>query len=287
LTLPDAIAQEGPAISPVYTSVLKAGISAGNLPDALESLADSGQIIQETRRQVWLAALYPIICLIFAYVIFNFILLWLPARSLLAAEFFSPNTSFKVMWSLREYREIFSIVIPAVVIVSIGVIYFFRNGVTRGIWEFLTSFRWAIGSSLDWSQFSELLAMQVERGVPLPEAFVLAADTTHNQRWHEQARDVAQSLNRGKNLTTALESATLLPPIVRWMLASGEKQGQLKASLKQLADLYRRQALRRAAIVKIWVPVTMSLLFTLTIGLTYALAFFIPFRAFLLELMKE
>jgi general secretion pathway protein F len=287
VTLPDAIAQEGPAISPVYTSVLKAGMAAGNLPVALESLADSGHIIQETRRQVWLSTLYPVICLLFAYVIFNFIVLSLPERSIDAAEFFGPSSAMKVVRSLQRYRNVFSTVIPLTVIGVVGFIYFFRASLTRDIWQFLTSFRWAIGSSLDWSQFSELLSMQVERGVPLGEALVLAADTTHDIRWHQQARAVSQSLKQGKSLTTALETATLLPPVVRWMLASGEKQGQLPATLKQLAELYRRQALRRAAIVKIWVPVTMTLVFTLTIGLTYALAFFIPFRALLLELMKE
>lgn len=69
-SLPDALADEGPAVSPIYTAVVEAGLASGNLPQALESLAISGQVIQETRRRVTLASVYPVICFIFAYAIF-------------------------------------------------------------------------------------------------------------------------------------------------------------------------------------------------------------------------
>lgn len=59
MSLPDAVAKEGPAISPVYAAVIEAGLTTGQLPRALESLATSGQLIQETRRRVFLAMLYP------------------------------------------------------------------------------------------------------------------------------------------------------------------------------------------------------------------------------------
>ena len=71
------------------------------------------------------------------------------------------------------------------------------------------------------------------------------------------------------------------------MIATGEKQGTLAATLRQLTDMYRRRALRSAAIVKVWLPVTMTICFTGALGLTYGLAFFIPLRAFLIGLMKE
>ena len=58
-SLPDALAEEGPAVSPVYTAVMEAGLASGRLPEALESMAVSGQVLQETRRRVWLAILYP------------------------------------------------------------------------------------------------------------------------------------------------------------------------------------------------------------------------------------
>ena len=71
------------------------------------------------------------------------------------------------------------------------------------------------------------------------------------------------------------------------MLVTGEKQGTLSLTLRQLADTFRRQALRRAADLKTWLPVMITIAVTGTIGLAYGLVFFIPMRALLFGLMNE
>jgi type II secretory pathway component PulF len=114
----------------------------------------------------------------------------------------------------------------------------------------------------------------------------LAADSTNDLRWHREAREVAKDLTNGASLNEALKAARSLPPLVRWMLATGEKQGTLAATLRQLSETYRRRALRRSAIIKIWLPVCMTIFVTGSIGLTYSLAFFLPLRDFLMGLSQ-
>jgi hypothetical protein len=85
----------------------------------------------------------------------------------------------------------------------------------------------------------------------------------------------------------ALKSAKSLPPLVNWMLATGEKQGTLAVTLRQLADMYRRRALQQAATLRIWIPVVITICVTGTIGLAYGLIFLIPMRALITGLMQE
>ncbi len=286
-TLPDAIAEEGPVISPVYVAVMKVGLASGKLPEALESLAASGQMVEETRRRVFLASLYPVICLVLAYVLFcEFVTLIVP-NILAAVESFPQSWPIELLKTLHQNRGYVTMVIPAALISFLVVTFVLRENVTRHLWQSATSFRWVIGRSLNWAQFTELLALQVEQGTPLAEAFSLAADSTNDPRWQREAHTVAEKLTGGTTLVEALRSAKSLPPVVGWMLATGEKQGTLSQTLRQLTEMYRRQALRRAAIMKVWLPVVMTIVFTGIIGLTYGLAFFIPLRAFLLGLMKE
>ena len=116
---------------------------------------------------------------------------------------------------------------------------------------------------------------------------MLAADTTDNHRFHREARLVSEKLAQGDTLSKSLSGVKSLPPLVRWMLVTGEKQGTLTLTLRQLSDTYRRQALRQAADLKTWLPVIITIGVTGTIGLAYGLVFFIPMRALLFGLMNE
>ena len=129
--------------------------------------------------------------------------------------------------------------------------------------------------------------MQLEHSTPLARAFTLAADSIDNPRFHREARLVSEKLGQGDSLSKSLVHAKSLPPLIRWMLVAGERQGTLSLTLRQMADSFRRQALRQAADLKTWLPVIITIGVTGTIGLAYGLAFFIPMRALLFGLMNE
>jgi general secretion pathway protein F len=286
-TLPDALAEEGSVISPIYVAVVEAGLASGKLPEALESLANSGQIQLDTRRQVFLAAIYPTICVIVGYAMFCLFISGPAPHVISAVEMLPKSWPIALLQFLHQKQNYFLVVIPSIVLVLAVLTFVFRSGPTRRLWLWMTSVRWIIGRNLNWAQFTELLALQVDQSCPLPKAFVLAADSTDDARWRREAHSVSEQLSSGSSLETALHSATSLPPMVRWMIASGEKQGTLALALRQLSDIYRRRALRRMAVLRVWLPVAMTICFTGTIGLTYGLAFVLPLRAFLEGMMVE
>ena len=294
VSLPDALAEEGPAVSPIYTAVMEAGLASGRRPEALESLAASGQLIQDTRRRVFLAVLYPVICAIVGYVMFCGFLAVIAPQLVHAAEMFRFPMSWPIELArtLHRHRMYAISVVPSIVLSLFVVTLLLRNNIARVPWKWLSSFCWVPGvasirRSQNWAQFTELLAMQLEHSTPLARAFTLAADTTDNNRFHREARHVSENLAQGNTLSKSLSSVSSLPPLVRWMLVTGEKQGTLTLTLRQLADTYRRQALRQAADLKTWLPVIITIGVTGTIGLAYGLVFFIPLRALLFGLMNE
>ena len=84
--------------------------------------------------------------------------------------------------SLNETSDYVTKVIPSAVLALVVVVVLLRKTVARGLWQRVTSFRWVTGRSLDLAQFMEILALQVEHGAPLAQAFVLAADSTEDRR---------------------------------------------------------------------------------------------------------
>lgn len=286
-SLSEALELEGSSLPPVYGAVVKAGMASGDLPHALESLADSAVLISSVRRRMALAIIYPAFCVFAAYVVGSFLLTVVLPHAILFDDLASVDWGVTVLSRLYEYRDFFVIGFPVLVILSTLFIYSFRNGLARGIWRNLTTFHWAIGPSLDWAQFMDLLALQIHHQAPLAQSFVLAANATENRRWQAQAKVVAQKLNEGQSFEDSLKVATLMPPAVRWVLASGERQGTLELASRQLGDVYRQRAMNRAAIVKVWLPVLLTLFLTIVIGLTFGLSFFIPLRLFLQGLASE
>lgn len=284
--LSDALAEEGPSISPIYIAVIEAGLASGKLPEALQSLTASTQVVQEIRRRMLLALVYPAMCLVVAYAMFCVFVSMVAPHLITSVETFSTSWPVELLRFLVRNSDYVTIIIPLAMIAIAIVGFVLRKIVARVLGWRLTIFRWVTGRSLDWAQFMEILALQVEYGAPLAQAFVLAADSTEDRRLRRDARKVRDELTLGSSLTTSLQSAKSLPPLVRWMLATGEMQGTLVDTLRHLCDIYRRRAFRRAQIVKIWLPVMMTMIFTTVIGATYGLAFFIPARAFLLELMQ-
>lgn len=284
--LSDALADEGPAISPVYLAVIEAGLASGKLPDALESLTASTQVIQEIRRRMFLALLYPMLCLFVAYLMLCLFLSVIAPQVINTVESFATSWPVEFLRILVRNRDYLTMVIPSVALTIVVVVTLLRRTVMGGRCGRFFLFRWVTGRSLDWAQFMEILSLQVEHGTPLAQAFVLAADSTEDRRLHRDARKVSEELTRGNSLATSLQTVKSLPPLVRWMLATGEMQGTLAYTLRQLCEIYRRRALRRSQIMKIWIPVAMTIVFTTLIGTTYGLAFFIPLRSFLLELMQ-
>lgn len=293
-SLPEALAEEGPAVSPVYTAVMEAGLASGRLPEALESLAASGQVIQEMHRRIFLAVLYPLICAVVGYILFcGFVCLVIPQLIDVAESFRFPDIrpidTAKVVYQHRIYV---TTVIPSAIFAMAVVTFLLRQSLTRGLWQWIASFRWvpgvsAIRRSQNWAQFTELMGMQLEHAAPLRQAILLSADSTDNAHWHREARNVCDQLEQGASLAVALQNVVSLPPLARWMISTGEQQGTLVPTLRQLSDMYRRIALRQAANLRTWLPVLITISVTGTIGLAYGLAFFVPMRALLTGLMNE
>ena len=240
-SLPDALAEEGPAVSPVYSAVMEAGLASGSLPEALESLAVSGQVLQETRRRVFLAILYPAICIVVGYLIFCIFISSVAPRILESVEMYRcpVNWPIQVVQTLNRNSGYVTTVFPVCLLALVVVTVLLRHSVTGGLYRWMSSFCWVPGvasirRTLNWAQFTELLALQIEQTSPLARAFVLAADSTDDVRWHREAREVSEQLTRGAKLADALRSARSLPSMMEWMLATGEKQGTLALTLRQL-----------------------------------------------------
>src|SRR5581483_8315975 len=104
------------------------------------------------------------------------------------------------------------------------------------------------------SAFTELLAILVDRAVPLGEAFGLAGAACNDPVMATAARQVQEDLNQGTPLGTVLRSRLLVPELVAWMIGQGERRGALGKQLHEISAIYRRQVEIRATLLRNVLP---------------------------------
>jgi type II secretory pathway component PulF len=116
--------------------------------------------------------------------------------------------------------------------------------------------------------FTDLLAILVDYGLPLPRAFQLAGESSSDPFLARGARQARQDLEAGLPLGPALRHRLLVPELISWMTGVGELRGDLGPTLHHIAEMYRRQVERRAALLRTVLP---PFLIILTAGVVVGL----------------
>jgi type II secretory pathway component PulF len=124
--------------------------------------------------------------------------------------------------------------------------------------------------------FSDLLSILVQHSMPLPEAFRLAGAACSDPLMAYAARLVEHDLREGRSLGEALRARRLIPELICWMAGLGERRGKLGEALHQVAEIYRRQAEVRAAMLRSVLPPFLVLGTGAILVGFFALSMFLP-----------
>ena len=274
---------------PVYRAVVEAGLKAGGLPAALESLATSARRLAETRQIVVAAFVYPLLVVLVAW---GFFLLFVtqvaPGMAGLMQDARVPGTALvQILAGCGRSVEYWGPAVPLAVLILASFWWWHagRASLVEPRWSG-TLFGWLpwIGPLVRLSRiatFGEVLALLVENRVPLGEALVLAANASGDPPMLEAARTMAQQIDRGETLQAGSTGSLAFPPLLRWLLAAGGQHGALVPALRHAARTYRDRAQHQAALAAVLLPVFVTLLIGGSVTLLYALAIFAPYAAML------
>ncbi len=273
---------EGLPVSPVYSAVIDAGLQSGRVPEVLDAVARSSEVLEETRRQLQWALVYPIVVCLLGYALFGFFITAVVPNYIRTAEDFGfgDDVTFRTLQLIRDTSSVWFWIVPLVAFAIVIASRFWLR--RRGLFRSFT-----MGQILARAQFTELLQVQIAQGLPIGPSFRRAADATGDRKLKRLADDVCRDLERGIPFEDTVANAAALPPMMRWMLSIGAKQGTLVKSLGLLRDSFRRQAQRQSQVLRVWLPAVFTLVIGGGFALMYALLFFLPLRALWEGIMRE
>ena len=291
--LAEALDAEGASLPRAYRAAVEAGLRAGRLPVALEGLASFARSYAELRRAVGLALMYPLTVLALAYVLF------VAFAAAIAPRFLAAFESLRLARGLGPLSRLAGLgagaaywgpAVPAVALAGLGVAWARSGGAAglgrgrgRGLMAWVP---WVGGMVVNAraSAFAGLLALLVEHRVPLSEGIELAAGASGDPAMERDGLAIAEALRRGDALGDGLRGAGTFPPLLRWLMVAGERQGRLADALRHAAETYRRRALARADAIRTVLPTALMLAIGATATLIYALTLFVPLSTLLNDL---
>lgn len=280
-TLADGMAEYPDAFPEMYRATVAAGEHAGHLGLVLNELADYTENKEQSRQKIQLALLYPGLLTLASIAIVSFLLAvvvpdvvkvfvrtghQLPplTAGLIAVSDFLQHYGLHLLLFLCATFLLFSSA-------------YRKLGFRKQVDHFLVDLPLVkkISRGMNAARFAGTLSILTKSGVPLVEGLSIAGTVMPNYFLRDQIQQVAQKVREGSSLFKALESIGRFPPMMLYMIASGERSGELEPMLDRAAR-QQQQSLEAlmATIVGLFEPVVLIVMGAVV--LTIVLAILLP-----------
>jgi general secretion pathway protein F len=279
---------------PVYRAVVEAGIRAGRLSAALESVASSARRLAETRRMIVAAFLYPLLVFLLAWGLFVFFVTQIAPALLPPLESFdAPARHFVAgLVQIGHSSRYWGPVVPAIVVAA-ALVWFSRTGRSMLLGSdsggaLLGHLPWmaAMLRSFRIAAFTDVLATLVQQEVPLGEGILLAAEAVGDRKILATSKEIAAAIERGDSPERSPPGRSSFPPLVDWLVRSGHGRGTLRDALRHASDIYYRRASRQAMAARVLLPTLSIAVIGGGITLGYAVLLFGPWMSLLYSLAE-
>ncbi|MDX6019498.1 type II secretion system inner membrane protein GspF [Scandinavium sp. V105_16] len=240
--LSDALAVWPHVFDSIYRTLVKAGEKSGQLGLVLEKLADYNEIRQKTRSSLIQALVYPAMLTSVAIIVVTILLTAVVPK--VVEQFVHmkqqlPLTT-RILLAISDALQSYGfIAVVLMLLVSAGFIFWRRRPLNRHRMDRklldLPLLRGLI-RAINCARYLRTLSILQASGVPLLEGMTLSGEGIGNSEIRQRLTAAADRVRQGSGFHTALEKCDLFPPMTLYMVASGEKSGQLGELMERAAD---------------------------------------------------
>ncbi|MFN3230479.1 MAG: type II secretion system inner membrane protein GspF, partial [Asticcacaulis sp.] len=245
--LADAMARQGGAYPPLYRAMVAAGEASGSLPVILDRLADYLEQDQDLRGKMTGALVYPIVLSCVAVLVIIALMTFVVPR--VVDQFASMGQTLplltRIVIGISDFMRFYGGFVTIGLVLA-GILFAramkqiaFRRRVDRLVLALPLVGK--LIRDLHAASMARTLATMMASGLPLLEGIRMTLPTIRNRILHEATAQMADDIREGSSLSVAMRRTGVFPPLLEYMVASGENAGRVEPMLAKASDYMDRE----------------------------------------------
>jgi general secretion pathway protein F len=250
-TLSQAMEQIPRTFDRQTVSLIRAAEATGNLTEVLQRLIEHFTVQKEMRQRLTTALVYPVfVCFLAFGVILFFVFFLLPRlQGLLSSLGGKLPVSTQIVVGGAQFMVRYGVVIVPLAVGALIALWRWRqsDGGRRITDAWLVKIAFVRGFVLETTllNFTQILAVLLENGIPTVEALRLTERTVANRTLQAELHNATDRVLEGASLSAALGQTGFFPDLLLDRLAVGESTGKLAPCLRDISRNYAARHTRR------------------------------------------
>ncbi|MBL4670760.1 MAG: type II secretion system F family protein [Arenicella sp.] len=271
--LSSALQQHPEYFDNYVVAMVRSGEASGQLATALEQLAEQLESSQELKNQINNALVYPAILAVAMALSLALVLGVILPKLTGLFESFGGDLSFaaKILLAVGQFMATWGQTILFVVSAAIIVAYLLQDQLNskQRIQSLLKRipFIRRLLSQIEFARFTSTLSSLLASGLSQIDALAIAAESFRQASNRDQIELAISKIKEGQSLSSAIKAVEGLGDLYAHSIESGERAGQLPATLSVLARRLEKDFSRRAQRLASLVEPILILALGLVIGL--------------------
>ena len=265
----------------LYSALVAAGEKAGRLDQVLMRLADYLETSQKQRQKARMAMVYPLVLTFVSLGIVIALMSFVVPRIVSQFDHTGqtlPAITRGLIWLSDALRDWGVVLAGILVLLVLGVRFLLTKPQMKLNWhnkQLKLPMLGRLIKALNTARLARTLAILTASGIPLLDALQVARNTLNNVFLQQVVDGLIDQVREGVSLNRALEQTGQFPPMMTYMVASGEASGELDQMLVRVADLQDNEFQQKVEVLlTLFEP--LMILFMGGVVLTIVLAILLP-----------
>lgn len=273
-SLSDAMDKQGVAFPKLLINMVKVSEMTGELPEALDDMAEYYTEIDRTRKQMITALTYPAIIFVVAIAAIVFIMVWVVPRfvtiysSMEGAEL--PGITQFVLNASKFLQEKWLWLILGISLFILIFVYMYKNIKSfRTFIQYVMMHLPIIGQVVIYNEvtmFTKTFASLLAHNVFITDSMEILNKISNNEIYKSLILDTITNLAKGEKISLAFNNHWAFPVPAYEMIVTGEKTGQLPEMMDKVAKYYQELHANSVTRIKTFVEPIMILFLTVIVG---------------------